>query len=285
MIRGTQAGYETLSDFAERARPVDWTRTEVLQEMNRILSSPMFAKSVRLSRFLRVAVEYLVEGKSELLKEYTVGTEVYERGAAYDPTHDTIVRTEARRLRSKLNEFYSCDHYPGAVTIGFVAGSYVPVITPRDRTRALPELPIGDSLKQVRVAVTLFRASGTDGAVQRVAGDLTDEMTYRLSQRSGLRVFRSSSDRDSDSSAQLRTWRDSGVNAVLYGSVRSCGAGITTTVHLADPSGMILWSQRFELPPPGDAFTNLHDDFVDTIVNRLEDPARGFPTAPTGLPI
>ena len=40
------------------------------------------------------------------LKEYLIGTEVYERNSSYHPSEDSIVRSEARRLRSKLKEYY-----------------------------------------------------------------------------------------------------------------------------------------------------------------------------------
>src|ERR1700733_15055166 len=84
-----------------------WTHGEVRDELNRILKSRFFLKSIRLSSFLATAVEYLLAGKTDCFKEYTVGTEVYKRPASYDPTLDTIVRTEARRLRTKLRDYYS----------------------------------------------------------------------------------------------------------------------------------------------------------------------------------
>ena len=45
-----------------------------------------------------------VEGRSDQLKEYSIGVEVFGRGPAFDPRVDTIVRVQARRLRSKLQE-------------------------------------------------------------------------------------------------------------------------------------------------------------------------------------
>jgi len=40
------------------------------------------------------------------MKEYLIGTEVYHRPTSYHPSEDSIVRSEARRLRSKLKEYY-----------------------------------------------------------------------------------------------------------------------------------------------------------------------------------
>ena len=70
--------------------------------LQRILASKEFASSARMSRFLRFAVERVMCGQSEQLKEYVLGVEVFDRKPSYDPRVDPIVRVEARRLRSKL---------------------------------------------------------------------------------------------------------------------------------------------------------------------------------------
>lgn len=76
--------------------------TEVIRlELNRILTSRAFSKSTRLCKFLHFTVEYTIAGKADLLKEYLIGCEVYGRRPPYDPAQDSIVRSEARRLRNK----------------------------------------------------------------------------------------------------------------------------------------------------------------------------------------
>src|ERR1700722_1060974 len=78
----------------------------IREELARLLDSPIFAQSDRLSRFLRFTVELTLAGGSASLKEYLIGTEVYDRKPPYHPNTDSIVRSEARRLRSKLKEYY-----------------------------------------------------------------------------------------------------------------------------------------------------------------------------------
>ena len=77
----------------------------VREQLARILQSPMFVQSNRLGRFLRFVVGAALRGEASVLKEYVVGTEVYDRRPHYHPSQDSIVRTEARRLRSKLKEY------------------------------------------------------------------------------------------------------------------------------------------------------------------------------------
>jgi DNA-binding NarL/FixJ family response regulator len=98
----------------------------IREELIRILDSPIFAKSERLGRFLRFTVETTLAGKSETLKEYSVGTEVYGRLSSYNPSEDSIVRSEARRLRNKLKEYYGSAGKEDPVLICYRPGSYVP---------------------------------------------------------------------------------------------------------------------------------------------------------------
>jgi hypothetical protein len=78
----------------------------IREALSRILESPLFIQSDRLSRFLCFTVEATLAGEADMLKEYLIGTEVYDRKPPYHPSADSIVRSEARRLRSKLKEYY-----------------------------------------------------------------------------------------------------------------------------------------------------------------------------------
>jgi hypothetical protein len=98
----------------------------IREELSRILESPMFVQSDRLSRFLRFTIEATLAGDADKLKEYLVGTEVYDRKPPYHPNADSIVRSEARRLRSKLKEYYESVGKDDPVLIYYRIGSYVP---------------------------------------------------------------------------------------------------------------------------------------------------------------
>jgi hypothetical protein len=99
----------------------------IREEVSRILASPMFVQSDRLGRFLRYTVEMALAGAAETLKEYRIGTEVYERRPPYHPSSDSIVRSEARRLRRKLKEYYESNGIGDPVFVYYRPGSYVPV--------------------------------------------------------------------------------------------------------------------------------------------------------------
>jgi hypothetical protein len=98
----------------------------IREELARILASPVFVQSDRLGRFLRYTVERTLAGEAKILKEYLIGSEVYERRPPYNPSSDSIVRSEARRLRRKLKEYYESNGIGDPVFIYYRPGSYVP---------------------------------------------------------------------------------------------------------------------------------------------------------------
>lgn len=98
----------------------------IREELYRILASTIFAQSERLGRFLRFTVEKTLAGDAGALKEYLIGTEVYDRKPPYRPNLDSIVRSEARRLRLKLKEYYQSLGKNDPVWISYQPGSYVP---------------------------------------------------------------------------------------------------------------------------------------------------------------
>jgi hypothetical protein len=91
--------------------------------LSRILESSMFVQSERLGQFLRFTVETTLESKAETLKEYVVGTHVNGRRPSYQPAEDSIVRSAARRLRRKLQEFYETIGKTDLILIHYRPGS------------------------------------------------------------------------------------------------------------------------------------------------------------------
>jgi hypothetical protein len=111
-------------------------REEVRAHLARILESSGFIKADRLCRFLRFTVEAKLNGEGDQIKEYVLGREVFDRNGDYDPRTDSIVRVEARRLRTRLEEYYSGAGQTETVRIEFPKGSYIPVIHPAEGAAA-----------------------------------------------------------------------------------------------------------------------------------------------------
>lgn len=101
-------------------------REAVLQELKEILASPQFCNSKRYPALLRFVVEATLDGKSGLLKERTLGIEVFDRPADYDTNADTVVRYTAGEVRKRLQLYYLERPAHSGVRISLPAGSYIP---------------------------------------------------------------------------------------------------------------------------------------------------------------
>jgi len=105
------------------------THDAILSQLEKVLASPGFIHSDRMARFLRFTVDQALKGHASGLKETVLGMEVFDRSSSFDPRVDTIVRVEARRLRSKLKEYYEGEGRGDPVLIDFPKGSYVPTFS------------------------------------------------------------------------------------------------------------------------------------------------------------
>jgi len=98
----------------------------VHQQVERIVSSPLFQSSVNLQRLLRYLAEQSLRGDAGqlTLKEYTIGLECFGRPGTYDPRTDPTVRVHAWKLRAKLREYYETAGREDSVVIELPKGSY-----------------------------------------------------------------------------------------------------------------------------------------------------------------
>lgn len=103
----------------------------VYQQVSRIIESRAFKKSIRLRRLLEFIVDATIRGEAASLKEWVIGTDVYCRGKDFDPRLDPIVRTEIRRLRRKLREYFETEGREDAFVIVIPKGSYIPCFRER----------------------------------------------------------------------------------------------------------------------------------------------------------
>jgi TolB-like protein len=110
---------------------VDPSADEIRLQLDRVLASGVFANADRMSGFLRYVVDRALAGEGDQVKEYVVGIAVFGRSEAYDPRLDSIVRVEARRLRAKLDEYYSGDGRHDSIVIHIPRGSYAPTFERR----------------------------------------------------------------------------------------------------------------------------------------------------------
>lgn len=105
---------------------------DICSAVDRILNSQSMSSCQRLVQLLRFVVDSTLKGEAMHLKETTIGVAVFGRSPDYDPKVDTIVRSQAWRLRSKLRKYYASEGVLDPVVIDIPIGHYVPVFHLRD---------------------------------------------------------------------------------------------------------------------------------------------------------
>lgn len=82
------------------------SKSDAIALVARVASSAHFAKAPKLQRFLIYAAEQSLAGRLDLVTEYKIGVEVFGRRDSYSPGDDNIVRSYARTLRKRLEEYF-----------------------------------------------------------------------------------------------------------------------------------------------------------------------------------
>jgi hypothetical protein len=98
----------------------------VRQELNRVLASHEFHSSKRSQDFIRYVVEHTLAGRADILKERTIGIEVFGRSTSYEPSDDATVRVKAGEVRKRLGLYYASQGATDPVRIELPAGTYIP---------------------------------------------------------------------------------------------------------------------------------------------------------------
>ena len=205
----------------------DHRAAAIRQQLAHMLESRVFVQSEKLSRFLRFVVEHVLDGNRDYLKEYVIGSEVYDRKPPYHPSQDSIVRTEARRLRSKLKEYYETEGKEDPVYVYLRAGSYVPVFQYK---KALVGVAPGARKAAILIAILPFHDISQSPLSSRYARGIPDELAYALMRAEGCRVIA----------------RTSAPQMLFEGSVREESSRIRVTARIVDVDGFHLWTTRVD---------------------------------------
>lgn len=104
----------------------DKQRSLVVAALDELLNWEQLVRSPHLSDFLRYIVMLALEGNSSSIKAYSIAVDVLGRGDDFDPQSDPIVRVQATRLRSLLDQFYDNNLNQVPMRISIPIGRYVP---------------------------------------------------------------------------------------------------------------------------------------------------------------
>ena len=231
----------------------DLAEAEIRAEIERIVNSRAFAGSDRLCRFLSWVVEQTLRGEAENIKQYVIGREVFDRGANFDPRIDSIVRTEAQRLRRKLSEYYENEGASDRILVLFEPGSYTPQFRVRNGLAQAvkgsgPKL-LSMDMRRHAIAVLPFLNLSADADQDYFCQGIAASIQELLASSPNMKVV-STYSAFSFGSAQddlARIGRDLGVDTIVKGSVQQVGKRIRIHARAVEAeSGSYIWAHAFD---------------------------------------
>ncbi len=243
---------------------------EIRVQLDRILATRDFSEYPRSAALLKYVVEETLAGRAEGLKEATIGIAVFARDPGYDSKSDSVVRTQARRVREKLVQYYSAAP-ADPIRIGIPKGGYVPEFqfaeTPVPPARKPPEriwtvaaaaavlIAIALSFGWRRVvardvrlsAVAVLPFADLDPSHRHAALEygLTEDLERDLSRVTGLRIHATPPAdglTEAERSDYVALSRRLAVDALVDGSVDSSEIRVSL-IRASDAT--ILWAGAF----------------------------------------
>jgi len=99
-------------------------RVAVREQLEKLLLDSHFSSSKRYPSFLRFVLEHTLAGEPEILKERTLGIEIFGRSPDYDTAADPIVRVTAAEIRKRIEQYYQNPATKDEIRLFLPSGSY-----------------------------------------------------------------------------------------------------------------------------------------------------------------
>jgi serine/threonine-protein kinase len=236
---------------------------DIRAQVERIVTSGAFSGSERLCRFLTWTVDKVLAGQFQDIKQYAIGVEVFDRGSDFDPRIDSIVRTEAQRLRRKLSEYYDSEGASDPIVISFAPGTYVPTVQ-------LLQSEATAGTHQFSITVLPFMNLSAEPAQDAFGYALAATIAEYLTNSGTLKVispFPAWEWKVDDDAARMGPFER--VDIVVKGGVQQ--GEDRTRVHVRAihaRSGRVIWARSFDHEAVSDRLV-LQDEFACEITDEL----------------
>jgi len=254
----------------------------VQSQLARIVASRQFRNAPRLSRFLTFVVEQSLAGRSDQIKGYTIGLEVFDKEDDFDPQTDTIVRVQARALRQKLDQYYRQDGADDPVHIVIAKGGYQPEFyvqsvdeSPNEahkNTLDDTQPPTAAVSDKPSIAILPFECIGLGTDCNFLALGLTEGVITDLSRFKYFSVFSRSTTQEAKkqqlSIAQI--YQKFRPDFVLEGTFRIRNELIETRIKLIDAAAdSIMMTYQIDMRMDPDHIYDVQDEMCARIAARI----------------
>jgi len=145
----------------------------------RVAASKGLCKSDLLQNFFLYVCEKQLMGSSHEITEQRIGTLIFNRAADYNPGEDNIVRSYARLLRKRLDEYFKGGGCEEPLRVMIPRGGYVPVFD-RDSDSRIKDSawPLSGNTLAEKVLPVARSEETVDAPKRAASGDAAASETY-----------------------------------------------------------------------------------------------------------
>ncbi|WP_240464856.1 FlgO family outer membrane protein [Paraferrimonas sp. SM1919] len=251
------------------------------EQLNRVLESQAFVQSPKMKELLNFVVEQAIMGNGDRLKQFTIATEVFERGVEFDHQSDPIVRIQAGRVRRALETYYLTEGVNDQILISIPKGKYCPLFQSRPQAAEVnsKEQPTPEEQPFVGLSPTLtvipFLSLSDDKEQHYFAEGFGEDLATELSRFDTLKVVSMYALGDVEinptSTTDIkRLGQELNVSFVTSGTLRTYQdkARIQARLYRTD-TGQQVWAERYDCDlTTGDLF-DIQDQIIAEIVAEL----------------
>jgi len=238
------------------------SKTDILDQLSRILRSQIFRNSEMLRNFLAFIVQEVLNDNAAGLKQYTIAVNAFGRNPDFDSTHDPIVRIQASRLRRNLELYYQEEGINDLVHIVLPKGRYIPEFTFSDHANQST-----DYHQNISNSVTAYPFSNLSGDKNRqlIVDGFSQELLMELSRYSHIKVIRAVDEVLDHTKYSLSRFS-------LDGSIRFGNESIKISVKVTDNHNQqIIWSDQMKFDLPHCDLIQIQENVARKIAQRIAD--------------
>ena len=227
---------------------VELQEERVTAALQAVLQSETFRRTKRLRELLQYLVSETLAGRGDRLKQYNIAVDAFGRDGGFDPRIETSVRTEAWRLRTRLELYYRTEGLMDLVRISLPKGGFTPRF--QFKTRSVGATEVRSLVReQPRPRLLILSFSGLNINDSDLVTSFHDEISLYLANLPTVAVLsRGSSQKFGQAAMDLpHIVRASQVSYVMEGSLFRQGRTYRLNLRIIDPiRDVTVWSGRHE---------------------------------------
>jgi TolB-like protein/Flp pilus assembly protein TadD len=227
---------------------VDLQEERVIAALHAVLQSETFQRTKRLRELLQYLVSETLAGRGDRLKQFNIAVDAFGRDGGFDPRIDTSVRTEAWRLRTRLELYYRTEGAMDAVRISLPKGGFTPRF--QFKTRSIEATAArSPAREQPRPRLLILPFSGLSIEDPDLVTSFHDEISLYLANLPNVAVLsRGTSQKFGQTAMDLPlVVRASQASYVMEGSLFRQGQTYRLNLRITDPiRDETVWSGRHE---------------------------------------